>query len=265
MEVIVKKILIVLPFLFSAALLAAPPNPTHIVSAESNVDDLSLVLRGTGFGAAPLVMLSDHAGQYAALDIVSAADTEIVALLPSSDSGHFRVLVDSGKGRFGADAMDLTIGAVGPQGDIGPEGPVGPRGPIGPEGPTGPQGVQGVPGPSGPTGPRGPEGPQGPEGPVGSLQTQIVTSYSNTTGTREGNFTYDARNQGHFWRAYCPAGTTVIAGGCRSTTASVWLSQSSPTDSNGWLCSYVFAPTGFIPSTSGAIYAHAICASVSGE
>ena len=78
-----------------------------------------------------------------------------------------------------ADEIDVTFGAVGPegltgpqgeQGKIGPEGPLGPIGSQGEQGKLGPQGEQGKVGPQGEQGKIGPQGEQGklgPQGPVG--------------------------------------------------------------------------------------------------
>lgn len=75
--------------------------------------------------------------------------------------GDYRLTVATGRGERKRDQYDLTIGAVGPQGEPGETGAAGPPGP------QGPQGATGAPGPAGPQGPQGATGAQGPEGPAG--------------------------------------------------------------------------------------------------
>jgi hypothetical protein len=115
-----------------------------------------ITLTGTGFGVrAPLVNMNGIP-----LLVTSFTDTTVVAEIPAVISNHpgtylLTLKVGPGnapRGRTQATpsiSMDVTIGAVGPQGPKGDIGATGPAGPTGPTGATGPAGPQGPPGSTG--------------------------------------------------------------------------------------------------------------------
>ena len=98
-------------------------------------------------------------------------------------------------------------GPQGPQGPAGPQGPQGLTGPQGPQGLTGSQGAQGLPGTPGAAGPIGPPGPQGATGSAGSPGLSGLNQVLYTTTVSSGF-------SGQYTTVYCPAGQTVISGGC---------------------------------------------------
>jgi hypothetical protein len=77
----------------------------------------------------------------------------------------------------------------------------------GPQGPAGPQGAQGLPGTPGAQGPIGPLGPQGVAGPAGTPGLSGVNQVLYTSTVSSGF-------SGQYTTVYCPAGQTVISGGC---------------------------------------------------
>ena len=115
-----------------------PAGVPIVVAASADFVTHQLVINGTGFGTAPVVRLGG-----AALTVVSATDTSIVADLPADIAAGSAMLLVLRKGVVPGVPFEVTIGAVGPKGD---QGPIGPVGPVGPMGPVGPQGLQGVPG-----------------------------------------------------------------------------------------------------------------------
>ena len=129
-----------------------PPNPAGEGSLQGPVVHL-------GEEVAPLALLSYDA-------------TTIVAALPSCAPATRLLTVRTKKG---VAAMDVTIGAAGPQGETGAtgaEGATGPAGATGAQGETGPAGAVGATGAQGAIGPAGPTGPQGEAGPQGATGAQ---------------------------------------------------------------------------------------------
>jgi microcystin-dependent protein len=180
--------LLLVAIMFAGSTQAAPAaqlpgqhlNVEQVFIVPGNPDTLLIMGNDFDFGKPLAVELGD----LGALVIVSATATQIVAELPDGlPYGDYLVTVSTGKGQSQNDEYDLTLGAVGPQGETGPQGPQGETGPQGPQGETGPQGPQGVPGPrgaegaTGPQGPQGeigPQGPQGETGPVGGVGDNVV-------------------------------------------------------------------------------------------
>lgn len=104
-----------------------------------------------------------------------------------------------------SDFFDLTVGAVGPQGvkgDKGDKGDTGPQGIPGTPGAKGDTGARGATGPQGVPGLQGVQGPAGPQGGTGSFTT-VLSVGSKSSG-------FSDRSQ----PANCPAGFSVIGGGC---------------------------------------------------
>ena len=174
------------------AMTQAQIRSVEITQVEIDTELESITIRGKDFdfGSFLIVTLGDPVSGN---DITSICTTEfnltpqeIVCDFSTSgglpSAGDYRLKVSTGWIRRRNDEFDVTIGAVGPQGEQGPPGPQGEQGPAGPQGlagpqgpqgdtgpvgPAGPQGPQGDTGPVGPAGPQGPVGPQGPEGPLG--------------------------------------------------------------------------------------------------
>lgn len=159
----------------------------------------TLTIKGVNFdnGAAPIVNI----GSIGALTVCSSDGTTIIAAMPDPlPDGDYRISVITGNAVKDFSEYDLTVGAVGAQGepgpagpqgdtgsagaqgDTGPEGPTGPQGDIGPAGPDGSTGPQGDAGPAGPSGPQGDAGPSGPTGPQGDVGPTGPTGATGPTG-----------------------------------------------------------------------------------
>ena len=142
---------------------------SQLVVTQVIVDDSGdmLMINGINFdnGDFPVVELG---GQEL---VVTSSDGQVItADLPLSfiDSSYM-LTVSTGSKRSQFDSFELTLGAVGEQGEAGPQGQTGEAGPQGQQGVgglAGPQGQQGIRGPAGPQGSAGPVGPQGPRGSV---------------------------------------------------------------------------------------------------
>jgi len=120
------------------------------------------------------------------LAVQSYDAVEILALLPPGiEPGTYRLVVIRQGLIPGADAMDVTLGAVGPEGPSGQEGAPGPRGEPGMQGPPGPQGD---PGPQGEPGEPGGPGTGLPSGAyvVGELGDSALADAGFTATDRVG-------------------------------------------------------------------------------
>jgi hypothetical protein len=122
-------------------------------------------------------------------------------------------------GPAGAQGPQGTAGTQGPAGLTGAQGPQGPSGPAGPQGAPGLTGAQGVPGSPGAQGPQGLPGPQGSPGAIGPPGPQGAQGPGGTPGLSGLNqvlLTATVPNafSSQYTTAYCPAGQTVISGGC---------------------------------------------------
>jgi len=171
----------------AAAADAAAQNRNRLIVTAATAAPPQLRVEGDGFrprgtrDPLPRVEMGGGVnGSLRRLQVVSASDSLIVALLPvpAPAPGSYRVIVERGRGNDDSATIDVSIGTagpigpmglVGPQGPVGPAGPAGPPGPTGPQGPTGSQGSQGLQGDTGPQGLQGPQGDVGPEGPEGAL------------------------------------------------------------------------------------------------
>ncbi len=164
---------VLLVYSFSQAL-AAPPGPpgAHLDVTQVFVDDpdnpTSIMIIGTDldFGSGPL---SVTLGEFGALAVTGTpSDTLIEADLPAGIfPGDFLLTVSNGNGQSQNDEYDLTIGAVGPQGDQGVQGKLGDTGAQGVQGKLGDTGAQGVQGKLGNTGAQGVQGKLGDTGAQG--------------------------------------------------------------------------------------------------
>jgi hypothetical protein len=163
-----------LPIFVLAAFSINPTNAyaakfTEIKSAITDENLETIDINGNNFGDNPQVKLNDES-----LTVISFSNTYIEAELPTDITpGTYRLAVAQ-SGSFNqppkSDIIDVTIGAIGPEGPQGEQGPIGPPGPKGDTGSPGPKGDTGATGPPGPiglTGPQGPSGPQGDPGPQG--------------------------------------------------------------------------------------------------
>jgi PEGA domain-containing protein len=116
----------------SVTLLPSPaanhPNALVITSAMPDPAQEVLLVQGRNFGSGrPTVTL---AGEALAVEI--STTSELRAVLPVGlPPGTYLLRISRGAGSIETDAMDVTIGAVGPQ---GPEGDRGPMGDVGPRG-----------------------------------------------------------------------------------------------------------------------------------
>jgi len=127
------------------------PTRTELIIMEVSMDfDINtLTIKGMSFDCedTPMVTLGSDS---TLLPIISCTDTEIVADLPAVGDGGYRLIVSTGTSPTNYDQFDLTIGAVGPQGEQGKLGPQGDPGSQGVQGKLGDQGPQGKPGEPGP-------------------------------------------------------------------------------------------------------------------
>ena len=109
-----------------------------------------------GFGdtlTPPVVRLGHEFGDLMELTPVTVItiDTEIRADLPvniADNPGTYVLVVEAGGGASQSGIMDITVGAVGPQGEQGPQGDQGPQGAQGPQGEQGEPGIVGLAGQS---------------------------------------------------------------------------------------------------------------------
>jgi hypothetical protein len=115
--------------------------------------------------------------------------------------------------------LDVTIGAVGPQ---GPQGAPGIQGPTGAQGP---QGIQGPPGPQGPQGIPGAPGTSGLAGQKCACTSMIGFDAAGkilcaSPGPQVFTFSVTSSAGGAFTRASWPGGSSTQANGCGSVTVS---------------------------------------------
>lgn len=163
------SICILLLFSVSSALAAPPGDHLNIEEVVVTVGDPDTTLEIKGwdfdFGSPLEVTL---AGVPAA--VMSADGVMIIATVPTSlfPAGDYLLTVSTGEGQSQNDEYDLTIGAVGPQGEQGIQGEQGPQGIQGEQGPQGIQGVQGEQGIQGEQGLQGVPGMPGTNGEDGS-------------------------------------------------------------------------------------------------
>ena len=138
------------PALAAVMLLAARPGSAtgtglllRIHEVRADFEAGLLMIRGENFSARSSTVQVALSGE--ALSVVGSTATEIVAQLPAgTEPGTYRlVVIRSGGFIPRADAMDVTLGTVGPEGPAGADGPRGPMGDTGPPGLPGPQGPPG--------------------------------------------------------------------------------------------------------------------------
>ncbi len=188
-----------------------PPGANAPLIDSADVVGTNLFIKGANFGVAapPVVQLGG-----ASATVTSYSPTDIVATLSASYTpGSYPLWVQStaAGGNLQWASLDVTIGAVGPQGPRGDPGPQGVKGDPGPQGVKGDPGPQGVQGEQGPPGPKGDTGPQGPQGLPGA--SSLKAYYS------EGDWvqmcgTLDPTCSSEAWAgAQCPDGAIATGGG----------------------------------------------------
>lgn len=232
----------------------------------------TLTIKGVNFdnGAAPIVNI----GAIGALTVCSSDGTTIIAAMPDPlPDGDYRISVITGNAVKDFSEYDLTVGAVGAQGepgpagpqgdtgsagaqgDTGPEGPTGPQGDIGPAGPdgsTGPQGDAGPAGPSGPQGDAGPSGPTGPQGDTGPAGPEGPQGLPGTGGSLSSTLKSCApsgSDQGD--ECSCDAGLLLSGGTSTDQEGDVIIAESRPISTTVWRvsCKVVFGSDNFAFAT----------------
>jgi len=124
---------------FSASAATTTVTPA-ILSGTISTSTNRVTLAGSGFEPATTAPTVSFNGVKLVVD--SFTNAAIVATLPTgTTAGTYTLTVTNSQGVAGQ--LDLTYGAVGPQGPAGPAGATGPKGATGPTGPTGAQGPAG--------------------------------------------------------------------------------------------------------------------------
>lgn len=182
-------------------------------------------------GGKPVTVSKSSLNQFVLADITPLVQGWLAGTVPNNGVA---IAVAGGTGSFGFDSkeseytshepeLEVTFsgvaGPAGAQGTAGTQGPMGLTGPQGPQGPSGPAGPQGVPGSPGAQGPQGLPGPQGSPGAIGPPGPQGAQGPGGTPGLSGVNqvlFTATVADafSGQYTTVYCPAGQTVISGGC---------------------------------------------------
>lgn len=157
----------------AALALAAPSGGPAISRVIADYDTSTLTIEGSNLDNHTEVLLGAGGGALVPLPIMAINANAIVAQLPAIVPGTYTLAVTTGAGNNQGQkftiAVDLTMGAAGPQ---GPQGPQGEKGDTGAKGDTGDQGEQGVQGIQGPKGDKGDQGIQGPKGDKGDQGIQ---------------------------------------------------------------------------------------------
>ena len=114
---------------------AAPPLTPVITRVVADLATATVFVEGQDFDDEATVFWGRELGAIDELPLLSRSESIIVAQLTTTNPGTYLLLVQN---RSKLAVMDVTIGAVGPQGPGGSDGPQGPVGPGGPQGPPGP-------------------------------------------------------------------------------------------------------------------------------
>lgn len=224
-QTLARGVLTGIALLATATAWAAPPsgaksnNHLLIVGALADFGADALYIVGQGFDAGR--SLSVGLGATGDISSLCAADLGASPQVITCDfslegmpsAGDYLLTVATGGGASQYDEYDLTIGAVGSQGEPGPIGPQGEQGIVGPQGEqgiSGPQGEQGPTGPQGPIGITGPAGPSGPQGPAGEDGDGGLSGYQVIRQNAQNSF---AANGFFVQTLQCPEGKVVMSGG----------------------------------------------------
>lgn len=223
-----------------------PPGREMNIS-EVFVDGKTLVILGEDLdlGVGPLIVTLGNFGE---LRVLSQSPTMIEAVFPNVlPAGDYLLTVSNGVGQRENDEYDLTIGAVGPQGEQGKIGPPGLQGEQGKIGPAGPQGLQG---PQGEIGPQGPQGKMGPQGSPGVSGYEVVNSDPVLTPRPESLISTQVA---------CPEKKRVFGGGPRIHEGTpIVVVMSNPFNPFTWLCTVTAHPS--FSYQGGTWLCSAVCA-----
>ena len=159
----------------SVGILASPKNEngTNLVihSVQINYELQQIIIRGADLlvGGDPIVQIAENAP----LAVYSGTPTELVVDMPHEGiaDGDYVLTVITGNGAAQQDKWNLTVGAVGPQGEQGPPGEDGANGQDGEDGQDGLQGPPGLKGDKGDQGEKGDRGEKGDKGDKGESCT----------------------------------------------------------------------------------------------
>ena len=161
-------------------------------------------------GGKPVTVSKSGLNQFVMVDITPLVQGWLSGAVPNNG---LAIALVGGAGSFGFDSkeseytshepeLEVTFsGVAGPAGAQGPQGPAGAQGPVGLTGPQGPPGPAGAQGTQGLTGPQGIPGPGGTPGLSGVNEVLFTTTVADAFS-------------GQYATVYCPAGQTVISGGC---------------------------------------------------
>jgi hypothetical protein len=149
------------------------------VSVDFGTTGDRLFIEGQAFdnGLAPVVTLG---GTQLTVDSFDA--TNIEASTASLLDGTYLLTVSTGDETMNRARAEITVGAVGPQGETGPQGAPGPAGADGAAGPAGADGSPGATGADGPPGPAGADGAKGDKGDKGDGCTVGLCTGTYPTG-----------------------------------------------------------------------------------
>jgi hypothetical protein len=146
-------------------------------------------------GGKPVAVSKSSLNQFVVVDITPLVQGWLSGTVPNNGVA---IAVAGGAGSFGFDSKESEYTSHEPELEVTFSGVAGPAGAQGPQGLTGPQGA---PGPIGPPGPQGAQGPGGTPGLSGLNQVLYTTTVADAFS-------------GQYTTVYCPAGQTVISGGC---------------------------------------------------
>ncbi len=152
-------------------------------------------LGSSATGSKPVTVVRSSQNQFLLVDITPLVQGWLSGTIPNN--GIALALVGT-TGCFGFDSKESEYTSHEPELEVTFTSGTGPQGP---------QGPQGLPGTPGAPGPIGPPGPQGATGPVGSPGLSGVNQVLYTSTVSSGF-------SGQYTTVYCPAGQTVISGGC---------------------------------------------------
>ena len=119
---------LLLIFVFSSQIWAGknknPPPQLVVTTVETSFGDPDsfLLIYGENFGPTPEVFLGTRGGELESLIVVASAESYIEAILPEPDPGTYLLIVRSGSSAGEIFAIDVTLGATGPQGPPGVSG-----------------------------------------------------------------------------------------------------------------------------------------------
>jgi hypothetical protein len=164
-------------------------------------------------GGKPVTVSKSSLNQFVLVDITPLVQGWLTGTVPNNG---LAIAVAGGAGSFGFDSKESEYTSHEPELEVTFSGVAGPEGAQGAQGLTGPQGVPGSPGAQGPQGLPGPQGSAGAIGPPGPQGAQGPGGTPGLSGVNQVLFTATVADafSGQYTTVYCPAGQTVISGGC---------------------------------------------------